>query len=135
MPPATKFRLVPGDDIRVYKENEMEWCGPVKIIRIDRKVNITDGKTRRTYRIGLSQVIPVQASNNDKDLKRLLCSTIRKNMYQEYYYITEKIDESATRPNSDEFIPGLEQEINELHRRGYFKSKDTGQRQVEQHHV
>lgn len=45
-PPATKYVLPSGDNVRIYKENANRWCGPVKIIRSDGKqVTVSDGKS------------------------------------------------------------------------------------------
>lgn len=67
--------LIFVDDVCVYKESDKEWCRPFNGIRENKKkVSVTDGKMTTSE---LSQVLPIAAANNDRDLKRLLSSVNR----------------------------------------------------------
>lgn len=76
LPPAIQNHFKPGDLVRVYKEQVKKWCGPVIIMRCSNKeITVPDGMKAKNY--GISQALPYQTNNSDRDLKSLL-SGLRK---------------------------------------------------------
>lgn len=71
LPPATKFALKLGQDVRVYREEHRKWVGPYKIDRItDKMIYVTDGKVTKPFNV--TQVIPAGNTNKDTDWKNTL---------------------------------------------------------------
>lgn len=64
--PATRYHIVPGDLVRVYREDSRKWVGPVQVTRVDHKIiYVTDGvKTKAFNRV---QNLPVRTNNPSED--------------------------------------------------------------------
>lgn len=67
--PAKRFNFDVGDYVRVFKEKDDKWCGPVNVIRArSKEVTVKEGAVVKTF--GLSQVISEDLSYHDRYLKQ-----------------------------------------------------------------
>lgn len=119
--PATHYDFKPSDDVRVYKEKEKRWSGPVMVMQTSsRQVTVADGTTVKTFRI--SQFIPTQANSHNRNLKRFW-SGLNKLMKGciPGFMMTEVIDVFDSRAAQVHFINRMRREIYELQRRKCFE--------------
>lgn len=69
VPPASRYKLTPGDLVRVYREGPRKWVGPVELVKVERKsVHASDGVKVKCFK--LTQVMPVTIGHRtiDEDL-------------------------------------------------------------------
>lgn len=123
--------LEPGDQIKVYRETDRKYIGPFPVIRIDKKqVFVLHGNVEKAY--SLHQVIRAdrfeRIINGDAqldDLKEMMTQFITEPS-REYYgtfnvHITEILEPSDPRANSEEAKKAKKRELEELIRRGTWK--------------
>lgn len=73
LPPATKYDTKPEDDVLVYREEEKEWLGPHRVIKMmEKEVYVDWNGTGKEKHYNLSQVIPMPKGQGDRELKRFL---------------------------------------------------------------
>jgi len=67
LPPATKYLIKPGDQVRVYRELSKRWDGPFTVTKVSNKIiSVTDGNTVKEFNI--TSILPIPPSTNDQDL-------------------------------------------------------------------
>lgn len=67
LPPATKYLIKPGDQVRVYQEIPKRWDGPFTVTKIsDKIVSVTDGNVVKEFNI--TSMLPIPPSTTDQDL-------------------------------------------------------------------
>ena len=120
LPPATKYLIKPGDQVRVYREQTRKWEGPFTVHRTTPKIiSVTDG--RKVKQFNISSVLPIAPQSNDADLKHdmeMIDKQEAANVYPTY--VTEVIKKSDTRYKSKESKDAIQLEITRLLNRKAF---------------
>ena len=131
LPPATKFLIKPGDEVRVYREISKKWEGPFTVTKTSPKlISVTDGIKVKQFNI--TTVLPIAAETNDADHKHdmetlqgkepstnLVTTTAYDNIY-----LTEVLLKSDPRYTSSKSQEAIKPEIEGLLERKAFAFVD-----------
>lgn len=121
LPPATKYLILPGDLVRVFRERSGRWEGPFTVTKVSKKIiSVTDGIKVREFNI--TAILPIAPRTGDQDLKHdmtTLQAFVREN--GESLYPVEVLKKSDPRTRSDKCKNAINTEIEGLLSRGAFK--------------
>lgn len=100
LPPAVRYKIDPGDEVLVYREEPRKWLGPYKVQRIDgKRVFVNDGTTTRPF--NMTHVLPAKAERGDLKMKRLLegLNELQSTLQKSCIRVTNVLrDRSAMKP-------------------------------------
>ena len=122
LPPATKYLIKPGDDVRVYRERSKRWNGPFKVTKVsDKIISVTDGEKVKQFNI--TSVLPMKPRANDTDLTRDMSGIERYYLItqDESQYPSEILNKSDPRYTCPSSLNAIKQEIEGLLARNAFE--------------
>lgn len=134
VPPASKYIIVPGDTVYVYREGSKQFHGPLPVLRVEDK-QIYVKHNNRLVQYNIAQVVPSSIFTDSHAVERLhdqvtpfrsppavpTSSTTPPTIPSHGIMITEVIPFGDKRNNDTRFLPAKRKELEGLLKRGTWK--------------
>lgn len=125
VPPDSRFVLKPGDLVRVYREKERRWIGPVEIVKLeDKSVFVSD--TTKVVKFKISKIMPIRINHpaEDEGLDKIF--TYSDKVDEERHsnvdvFLTEVIDSKNPRTKRAKAKKAVRKELEGLYTQGVFE--------------
>lgn len=123
--PASRYVIKPGDLVRVVREKERRWLGPVEVVKIEGKsVHVKD--TLKVMKFNMAQVMLFKIDNaaEDEGLERIFQHSDDQDEEQQNtaaVYLNETLDSSDPRTLSKKAQEAVEKELEGLYPQGVFE--------------
>lgn len=71
-PPASLYRITPGDLVRVFREELRKWIGPVEVVKVERKqIHVSNRMKVKCFIVAQLMPVAIHHRTIDDDLERL----------------------------------------------------------------